>query len=450
MGQPDLRHFLPESTLPKPTDCTSFHQSFLFSPRFDPEFANGHSTSLVPVENGGKWVGGKWVGGKWVSLICAIFFRNLPCRNQQIARPSIKPFLFSPRVTPEFPTAFSILQKFISPADSAAYNKLSTYIERFLPSPCYVLAGLRRGALLSRAIPFSGANTMTPRSIRRAQEHKARKELARKARKEIDHKAEALSTPQPVEPAATETTSTEPAFLRSLRQLPRAKLIANRANSQLSTGPTTAEGKAKACLNAVKTALTGRTVLLPADDAAAYEQHVLAYTKELRPITQRECDLVQSIADTAWRLKRIPALEMAIYAQGRIEFAPSFDDHDPSLRPSMIELRTFLTYEKQLRNLQLQEARLARRYEKDTAELRKMQVERDQREAIDFDVASKLYLAAKHDNKPFDPGDHGFEFSMDDIESYLEGVRAAHITRPTLSKDREAAIRTAKTHSQAA
>ncbi len=116
----------------------------------------------------------------------------------------------------------------------------------------------------------------------------------------------------------------------------------------------------------------------------------------------------------------------------------------------MIELRTFLTYEKQLRNLQLQEVRLARRYEKDTAELRKMQLERDQREAIDLDVASKLYLAAKHDNKPFHPGDHGFEFSMDDIESYLEGVRAAHITRATLSKDREAAIRTAKTHSQAA
>jgi len=26
--------------------------------------------------------GGKW-GGKWVSLICAIYLRNLPCRNQQ-------------------------------------------------------------------------------------------------------------------------------------------------------------------------------------------------------------------------------------------------------------------------------------------------------------------------------------------------------------------------------
>ncbi len=300
---------------------------------------------------------------------------------------------------------------------------------------------------------------MTPRSIRRAAERKAKK-LARKADPTSAPAPAQISSPevladQPALPNQAKTLSSEEptlftAPISQTNLLSSAKLNANRANAQLSTGPTTAQGKAKACLNAVKTALTGRTVLLPADDAAAYEQHVLAYTKELRPITQRECDLVQSIADTAWRLKRIPALEMAIYAQGRIQFASSFDDHDASLRPSMIELHTYLTYEKQLRNLQLQEARLVRRYEKDTAELRKTQQERDQREAIDFDVASKLYLAAKHDKKPFHPADHGFDFLMDDIESYLEGVRAAHITRATLTKDRDAAVQTPKTHRQAA
>ena len=48
------------------------------------------------------------------------------------------------------------------------------------------------------------------------------------------------------------------------------QLAANQANSQLSTGPKTPEGKATSSLNAVKTGLTGRTVLLPGDDAAAY------------------------------------------------------------------------------------------------------------------------------------------------------------------------------------
>jgi hypothetical protein len=86
-----------------------------------------------------------------------------------------------------------------------------------------------------------------------------------------------------------------------------AKYAANIANARLSTGPTSPEGKAKSSLNALKTALTGRTVLLPTDDAAAYQQHLSDYEKDLRPVGQRECDLVQSIADASWRLQRIPA-----------------------------------------------------------------------------------------------------------------------------------------------
>ena len=94
-----------------------------------------------------------------------------------------------------------------------------------------------------------------------------------------------------------------------------AKLAANRANAQLSTGPKTGEGKATASLNAVKTALTGRTVLLSSDDAAEYERHIRAYQDELKPVGQQESDLVQSIADSAWRLARIPGLEMAMASQ---------------------------------------------------------------------------------------------------------------------------------------
>jgi hypothetical protein len=59
-----------------------------------------------------------------------------------------------------------------------------------------------------------------------------------------------------------------------------AQLAANRQNSQLSTGPKTEAGKAKSSLNAVKTGLTGRTVLLPSDDAAAYEAHVARFFAE--------------------------------------------------------------------------------------------------------------------------------------------------------------------------
>ena len=48
----------------------------------------------------------------------------------------------------------------------------------------------------------------------------------------------------------------------------------NRLNAQRSTGPVTHQGRAISSLNAVKTGLTGRTVLLHSDDAAVYQQHL--------------------------------------------------------------------------------------------------------------------------------------------------------------------------------
>ena len=189
-----------------------------------------------------------------------------------------------------------------------------------------------------------------------------------------------------------------------------AQLAANQRNAQLSTGPTSDIGKAKSCLNAVKTGLTGRTVLLPSEDAAEYERHIRAYEKELEPVGQIESDLVQSIADTTWRLSRIPALEMAIFAQGHLEFADSFDEHDPSLRSSLIELQTFTKYEKQLRNLHLQEGRLGRRREKETAELRRLQAERNAKQA--------------------DPAPNGFEFSSPSERGDLSEPRAQQAVTP--------------------
>src|SRR5438270_10058190 len=81
-----------------------------------------------------------------------------------------------------------------------------------------------------------------------------------------------------------------------------AQLAANRQNSQMSTGPKTEAGKAKSSLNAVKTGLTGRTVLLPSDDAVAYEAHVARFVAEHQPTNEKEQALVESLADTDWRL----------------------------------------------------------------------------------------------------------------------------------------------------
>jgi hypothetical protein len=216
---------------------------------------------------------------------------------------------------------------------------------------------------------------MSPRTIRRAIERKAKK---------IERKR--LQSEPPSE----------------------ARLDANRANAQLSTGPRSEDGKANSSLNAVKTALTGSTVLLPADDVAEYQRHLDAFELEFQPVGLRECELVQSIADTWWRLRRIPTLETALFAKGRLEFAHLYDDQELAARPHLIDAYTYLVYEKQIRNLQLQEARLTRRREKETAELRLLQADRTQKE-----------------EKP--ETSHGFEFSTAPIETPIENVHTPQV-----------------------
>lgn len=76
------------------------------------------------------------------------------------------------------------------------------------------------------------------------------------------------------------------------------RLSANRANAQKFTGPLTPEGKAVSSLNAVKSGLTGRTVLLPSDDVTAYHAHIARFQRELQPVGDQETHLVQSLADT--------------------------------------------------------------------------------------------------------------------------------------------------------
>jgi hypothetical protein len=219
----------------------------------------------------------------------------------------------------------------------------------------------------------------------------------------------------------------------------QAQMAANRANSQLSTGPVTPEGKAKSSLNAVKSALTGRTVLLPAEDAAAYQQLVQGFYDSRQPVGDREKILVQSLADTQWRLLRIPALELGIYAIGRRNLAELFpDQEDPQIRGALIDAEVFLTYQRQLSNLSIQEGR---QREKDSAELLQLQTERKQRLESELTQAATLLTDAKERGEAFDPHEFGFEFSTEQLEERIALIQAqeAHERYPELAAKRHIA-----------
>jgi hypothetical protein len=272
---------------------------------------------------------------------------------------------------------------------------------------------------------------MSNRAIRRAAERLALKAARQSAAFEAPNSpAAAAPLSQPVaEPVA------EPSA---------ARLAANRANAQFSSGPRSPEGKAVSSLNAVKTGLTGRTVVLPSDDAAAYQRHILAYEQELKPVGAQESDLVQSVANGTWRLQRIACLELNLFAKGHLEFAGLFAESDPSLRAALIELHTYQTYEKQFRNLQIQEARLARRREKEIAELRQLQRDRCQKQNDALKQAAGLYLAAQQEGKPWEPSHNGFEFSIAAIQGFLDTIRTARRAQEAIQKEDSRAKTTAQ------
>ena len=220
----------------------------------------------------------------------------------------------------------------------------------------------------------------------------------------------------------------------------QAQLAANQKNAQLSTGPTSETGKAKSSLNAVKTGLTGRTVLLPGDDAALYEAHIARFVERFQPASPDEQNLVQGLADTEWRLLRIPALEAGIYALGRLELSEVFPNEELAVRNQLIEAKIFLTYQRQLNNLSIQENRLRRQREKDTAALKEMQEKRRRQAKARLDEAARQYIQAVREerNHEWDPKKFGFEFSLSQIE-----LRAMDL-KPDLFAEYEQSLREQK------
>ncbi len=200
------------------------------------------------------------------------------------------------------------------------------------------------------------------------------------------------------------------------KEVSAPQLAANRANAQLSSGPLSPAGKAKSSMNAVKTGLTGHTVLLPTDDVNEYAAFIAGYRHDFSPVGQAESELVHAIADADWRLRRVRALEFAIYAKGHADFEELFTEYAEEVRYSLIQLHTHTTYEKDFRNLHLQENRLHRRREKDMAELRRLKNDRRETQSEPEDFSDVDALAPPLSIAPQIPAqspftDNGFDYS---------------------------------------
>jgi hypothetical protein len=182
----------------------------------------------------------------------------------------------------------------------------------------------------------------------------------------------------------------------------------NRANSQHSTGPRTEPGKQRSSLNALRHGLTARTAVLPNEDPEAYQRHIQQFLDEYQPATPSETQLVHEIANTAWRLNRIPLLEAELLSIGLLSNAPS---------PQ--------TLVSQLATLGLHGSRLSRQFQKALDQLRDIQEERRRLERRQLTEAAELFLRHQHKGLPWEPVDPaleqgGFVFSKEQVERHAQ------------------------------
>jgi hypothetical protein len=88
---------------------------------------------------------------------------------------------------------------------------------------------------------------------------------------------------------------------------------ANRANALHSTGPKTPEGKAVVRLNALRHGLLTRDVVLPGEDADAFEDLWNQVRANFSPVGPIEEFLVERVVNALWRLRRLERAETALF-----------------------------------------------------------------------------------------------------------------------------------------
>src|SRR5580765_7129182 len=101
------------------------------------------------------------------------------------------------------------------------------------------------------------------------------------------------------------------------------QIEANRRNAQKSTGPTSVTGKAASSMNALKTGIYAKSLVLPSEKLADLEQLIDEYYESHNPATPEARSLVDDLIYGEWLKRRLRAAETQIWAY----------DHQENYRP---------------------------------------------------------------------------------------------------------------------
>jgi len=158
-----------------------------------------------------------------------------------------------------------------------------------------------------------------------------------------------------------------------------------------STGPRTEEGKQRSSQNSLKHGLfSTKSFLLPGESQEEFDKLLYRYNREHQPKGPTEEDLVDYLAHTEWRRRRIPALEA--------------DSIERSLESGDAERKFMHTYS-------IYDQRFNRMIQSTLKTLAEIQAKRKKETAVHFRIAIMLCKYNKANHISWNPADDGFVFS---------------------------------------
>ena len=104
------------------------------------------------------------------------------------------------------------------------------------------------------------------------------------------------------------------------------QIEANRRNAQKSTGPTSVTGKAVSSMNALKTGIHAKSLVLPTENLADLQQLIDEYYQSHRPASPEARLLLDDIIRCEWTLRRLSAAETQLFEYAHQEAYTVEDD----------------------------------------------------------------------------------------------------------------------------
>jgi hypothetical protein len=205
----------------------------------------------------------------------------------------------------------------------------------------------------------------------------------------------------------------------------------NRANAQHSTGPRSIIGKQHSSLNATTHGLTSQSPILPTENPDAFNLHTQSFFDEYHPKTPTEKQLVQDLADTSWRINRIPMLERDLLMLNATQPAGSINVDIPDLQTCNAVTESLRRQERTLASLSMHGHRLSRQFHKTLDQLREIQAVRRETAERDLKKAAAILEMHKHKGLSYNPAEDGFVFSNAEVEAHSQRLirlnQARHI-----------------------